>query len=242
MSNFIDLTGQRFGKLVVLKRSNNYIQPSGQQKTQWLCKCDCGNEVIVRGHSLKHGDTKSCGCLNSKKVIERNKNNNKKNIYDLSGEYGIGYTFKGEEFYFDLEDYDKIKNYYWQITKKGYVVSSKNELHERVNQHRIIMNCPEGLEVDHIHSDKKNDNRKSNLRICIHMENSMNRSIRTDNKSGVTGVIKEGDKWVAMITSYGKKRKKRFSNFLDAVNQRKEWEEQFFLEFGYDNSQKKEVI
>ena len=35
----------------------------------------------------------------------------KYNTYDLSGEYGIGYTSKGEEFYFDLDDYDKIKDY-----------------------------------------------------------------------------------------------------------------------------------
>lgn len=34
------------------------------------------------------------------------------NTYDLSGEYGIGYTTKGEEFWFDLEDYDKIKSIY----------------------------------------------------------------------------------------------------------------------------------
>ena len=37
----------------------------------------------------------------------------KTNKYDLSGEYGIGYDSNGQKFYFDLEDYDKIKNYCW---------------------------------------------------------------------------------------------------------------------------------
>ena len=45
----------------------------------------------------------------------------KYNTYDLTGEYGIGYTSKDEEFYFDLEDYDKIKDYCWRITMQGYV-------------------------------------------------------------------------------------------------------------------------
>ena len=48
------------------------------------------------------------------------------NVYDLSGEYGIGYTLKGEEFYFDLEDYDKIKDYCWHINKKYVCTKYKN--------------------------------------------------------------------------------------------------------------------
>lgn len=54
---FIDLTGQRFGKLVVLERDNT------SKRTKWKCKCDCGNEVIVDAAHLKDGHTKSCGCL-----------------------------------------------------------------------------------------------------------------------------------------------------------------------------------
>lgn len=57
----IDLTGQKFGKLTVLKL--DHIEKS---KKYWLCKCDCGKEKIVNGYSLKRGDTKSCGCLRKK--------------------------------------------------------------------------------------------------------------------------------------------------------------------------------
>lgn len=52
MGKFIDLTGQRFGRLVVVERAENYTSPNGQQQTQWLCKCDCGNSIIISQTSL----------------------------------------------------------------------------------------------------------------------------------------------------------------------------------------------
>ena len=58
MGKLIDLTGQRFGRLVVLARAENK-----GSKVQWLCKCDCGGSIIVRGCQLKNGGTRSCGCL-----------------------------------------------------------------------------------------------------------------------------------------------------------------------------------
>ena len=107
--------------------------------------------------------TKSCGCF-------------WKNTYDLSGEYGIGYTNKGEEFYFDLEDYDKIKDYTWYINNKGYVFSGKDE----ILMHRLVTNCPDNLIPDHIHGEKSTtDNRKSNLRIVNRSQNSMNVKIQS---------------------------------------------------------------
>jgi len=57
--NFINLTGQTFGRLVVLERANN----AKGQHTQWKCLCACGNIVIVSSANLKVGNTKSCGCL-----------------------------------------------------------------------------------------------------------------------------------------------------------------------------------
>ena len=47
----------------------------------------------------------------------------KHNKYDLSGEYGIVYTSNGEEYWFDKEDYDKIKDYYWRKDPHGYLRS-----------------------------------------------------------------------------------------------------------------------
>ena len=59
----IDLTGQRFGRLVVLREIENYISASGEKRRQWECQCDCGNIVTVLQTSLRKGATKSCGCL-----------------------------------------------------------------------------------------------------------------------------------------------------------------------------------
>ena len=55
-----DLTGRRFGKLVVIEYSGKH--PSGTHHL-YLCQCDCGNQAIKSAVSLKNGDTKSCGCL-----------------------------------------------------------------------------------------------------------------------------------------------------------------------------------
>ena len=59
-----NLTGQRFGKLIVLDRVG-----TKNKNTTWLCQCDCGNKVIVRKDHLKSGNTQSCGCLNQEKVV-----------------------------------------------------------------------------------------------------------------------------------------------------------------------------
>lgn len=68
MSRCIDITGQRFGRLVVIQRVEN--SSGGQAK--WMCKCDCGNEVIVLGATLRSGHTKSCGCYKSDATAKRN--------------------------------------------------------------------------------------------------------------------------------------------------------------------------
>ena len=245
MSKLKDLTGKKFGRLTVLERVENCISSKEKNITKWKCKCDCDNEkiIIVSSSNLTSGNTKSCGCLRKEEFSKRKK---KYNTYDLSGEYGIGYTSKGEEFYFDLEDYDKIKNYCWRIDDNGYVMTDIRENGVRcvVGIHRIITDCPNDLMPDHIggrHS--KNDNRKSNLRIVTKQQNTMNVPIRKNNVSGVTGVSfnRNWNKWVAQIVFNGENHQKGFDNFEDAVNQRKEWENQYFGEYSYDNSQN-EVI
>jgi len=72
--NFQNLTGKRFGRLVVIERKVN----SKDGKANWKCVCDCGKIIITKGKYLKSGETKSCGCLNIDKIIERNKSNKKR--------------------------------------------------------------------------------------------------------------------------------------------------------------------
>jgi hypothetical protein len=63
-SNLIDLVGQKFGKLTVIKRSGTHYSPSGASTPIWLCQCDCGNQIEIMGSSLRSG-TSSCGCISS---------------------------------------------------------------------------------------------------------------------------------------------------------------------------------
>lgn len=75
----VDLTGQTFERLTVIKRVDDYISPSGYHSVQWLCKCKCGNNTIVTSENLKSGNTKSCGCYSKESLIERNTSHNASN-------------------------------------------------------------------------------------------------------------------------------------------------------------------
>lgn len=232
-----DLTGQKFGKLIVLRQVGDYTTPQGKCQSQWLCKCDCGNEIVVRGYSLtrKRNSTQSCGCIQKEVASKILK---KYNTYDLSGEYGIGYTSKKEPFYFDLEDYEKIKDYCWFIDDRGYVVTHTLNNKSTIGMHKLLF--PDSQYVDHI-KHVNHDNRKSQLRTCTNQQNSMNKSLQNNNKSGVTGVYwsNSKNKWIAQI-HLNKKHIHLgcFTNFDDAVKIRKEAEEKYFGEYSYDNSMK----
>ena len=73
MANKIDMTGLRFGRLVVIEQADDIIEASGRHRTAWRCLCDCGKDVIVRGECLrsKSSPTRSCGCLShDQKVLQ----------------------------------------------------------------------------------------------------------------------------------------------------------------------------
>lgn len=61
---YLDLTGQRFGRLVAVEFSGQV----GRRKTQWVCQCDCGNKIIVDTCHLRSGHSKSCGCISTERI------------------------------------------------------------------------------------------------------------------------------------------------------------------------------
>lgn len=65
MGKFIDLTGKRFGRLLVLYRVANL-----GKRVRYMCLCDCGNMVIVHADALRSGNTQSCGCLQRERTAE----------------------------------------------------------------------------------------------------------------------------------------------------------------------------
>lgn len=244
-----DLTGHIYGRLTVLEQTEDYVSPDGRHHCVWLCQCSCENKTVlpVRGTQLRSGNTQSCGCLQKERIKESNKINKKKyNKYDLSGEYGIGYTSKGEEFYFDLEDYDKIKDYSWTINPQGYVWGKRlNGSNSNVMIHRIIMNVDNisyyKIMVDHIHGETtRNDNRKTNLRLATNSQNCINIPLKSNNTSGCAGVTwdKRIQKWHARITfEHNEIHLGFYTDKEDAIVARKEAENKYFGEWSYDNSQ-----
>ena len=64
-----DLTGQSFGKLTVIQS----LETGSRGGIKWLCKCECGNEIVSRQKGLTSGNNKSCGCLRTESLIARNK-------------------------------------------------------------------------------------------------------------------------------------------------------------------------
>ena len=162
--------------------------------------------------------------------------------YDLTGDYGIGYTAQGDVFYFDKEDYDIIKNLPWHKTQTNYMSA-----HVRINgkrpfilMHRLIMNAPQGLFVDHIGgNDTRNDNRHCNLRLATCSQNVVNSVLSKRNTSGIRGVRFRYNKWYAQITKDGKQIELgAFNTVQEATKARHDAELEYFGEFSYDKSQK----
>lgn len=67
MGKIIDLTGQRFGNLMVLE----FAQYDKYNRASWSCLCECGNNVVVASNNLRRGLTQSCGCMRNKRTSER---------------------------------------------------------------------------------------------------------------------------------------------------------------------------
>lgn len=210
-----NLIGKRFGRLVVLYPKER--KPC--EKAYWICQCDCGKTTIVNDYKLKTGHTKSCGCLKYRQ-----------NRYEICGDITYGYTSKGVQFVFDTEDLPKIKDFYWN-TNCGYITTDKGF----TKLHRVIMDCPNDLVVDHINHDRK-DNRKQNLRICKQSENIKNQKLRNNNTSGCAGVRRYNyngrDCFIAQISVNGKKKTLGYYDTIDeAIQSRKEAEKVFYRDF-----------
>lgn len=81
MGQFIDLTGQRFGRWTAISRAEDHFTKSGVRITMWNCVCDCGTHKSVAMQSLKKGISTSCGCYakenKGRLLAERNRKNAK---------------------------------------------------------------------------------------------------------------------------------------------------------------------
>ena len=214
-----NLMGTKIGKLKI-------VQPLSPNSHRLMCECDCGNTTIYTAGELNTGRIQSCGhCPVNQYIFEK--------------DYVIGYTSKGDKFYFDLNDYKKVIKYQWRLHHSGYVVTSlprdKNGKRKILSLHSLIFNDEDNIKnikIDHINRNKC-DNRKSNLRKVNNSLNGFNINRQSNNTSGKTGVSynKNNNNYVSYIcVDYNKIYLGSFKNFEDAVNARKEAEIKYFGE------------
>ncbi len=94
----------------------------------------------------------------------------------------------------DAEDYSKVSKHKWALRSiKNSELKYAYNKHSKVWMHRMILNAPKGLLVDHINGNGL-DNRKTNLRLCTHSQNMQNRKIHKNNKTGYKGVYWDNEK------------------------------------------------
>lgn len=244
-----DMIGKKFNRLTVIEKSD--IKNKNGNRL-WKCICDCQLELpeeerkytyasksaLVRGiEGYKKGTIKSCGCLHREKASINGLKNKKTNKYDISHEYGIGWTSTDKEFYFDLEDYDLIKQYCWHEHQDGYLrtlyshyFDEDGKRHNKyIMMHQLVMNAKG---IDHIDGNPKN-NQKSNLRIVTHSENMKNMKLSENNTTGCKGVYHtKYNTWNARI-SYNNivYNLGTFKSYEGAYKARKEAEIKYYGEF-----------
>lgn len=164
----IDITGQRFERLVAVERHHQGIQG----RWHWLCKCDCGNSVVVLGTQLRNGNTKSCGCLKSDVVIQRNKDSSTHNLskhpaYNIHNNMidrcynpkNIGYHNYGGRGIKVCEEWKDITTFCCWMTDNNYV---KGLSIERKNNNGNY----EPLNCILIPKENQSKNRRSNYAIA----------------------------------------------------------------------------
>lgn len=233
MSKLIDLTGMVFGRLTVRERCEDYVGPCGAHMVQWICDCECGNTSKATTHDLRRKDknpTRSCGCLARELTSLRTKQYNE---YDLSGEYGVGKSGNTDDlFYFELSDFDKIKDIYWTVkSPNGTKVISGRDCKTNKDVYMHVLLGFQGC--DHIDRNELN-NLHSNLRPCSHQENCFNRKRKTKvSKTGFTGVYQtKNGKYLAKLTHSGVDVFcKVFNTFEEAKIARLQAEAKYFKEF-----------
>jgi hypothetical protein len=114
----------------------------------------------------------------------------------------------------DAEDAERVMQFKWFALNKGgwwYAGRQRREPRTIRGQpgksytlylHRFLLDAPDGTDVDHINGDGL-DNRRANLRICTHAENSYNARV-TRSRAGYKGVRADGTRWRAAIHQHGR--------------------------------------
>lgn len=194
MTRLIDLTGKTFYQWTVINRD----ETSATQGTMWNCQCICGSIKLVNGKNLRSGGSKSCGCIH-----QRSKELTKKQLHQL-----LAYNAKTGVFTWKVDRKKLVKagEIAGHRNKKGYIDITVDGFY--CPGHRLAWFYVHGAwptnEIDHIDGNRSN-NAIANLRDVSRTINQQNQKrARSNNKSsGVLGVSKDRNSWVARIRANG---------------------------------------
>ncbi len=204
MPKFIDRTGQRFNRLLVL----DCVGRNLLKKVIWRCLCDCGKETTVTAGSFVTGTTTSCGCYLKEKITKHGGSG--------KGSYNTWRAMMRRCYRPNDKDYPRYGG-------QGVIVCS--EWHEYM-AFAVCVGEPLGTEtLDRI--DPYGDYTPKNCRWATLPTQARNTRVRKTTESGVTGVLKvHNGKWMAKITA-GKKAfySKVFCTVAEAATARKELEQ-----------------
>jgi len=218
MPKLKDLTGQKFGKLTVMKRVEN----NKYRQSRWLCRCECGKECVTSQGTLKYGRTKSCGCLRSETSKTNGKDNYGKNIKNLIGmRFGLLTVIKEG----NRKNYNEQSMITWECkcdcgsyreVTSNHLISGQTKSCGCLVKETARVNQIRAVETQLYKGTKP----------CL-----LTSKLFNNNSSGYKGVEfrKTSGKWRARITFKGKGiYLGTYEKLEDAIQARKEAEEKYF--------------
>jgi len=212
----IDLTGQRFGRWTVIKKS----EPDKWRHSSWFCKCDCGNEKIVSQYNLKRKTSESCGCL----MRERTSKANKLDVTNKRFGKLIAIRDSGIK-------QDRTTKWICKCDCGNETIVSVSHLN---SGHTVSCGCFMKEEsAKRIYCNYKQMLEKKYGKSLVEGTSlpSLTSKIPSNNKSGVKGVYfnKQKNAWSSAIKFKGERKYLgTFQNKQDAINARKEAEDKYF--------------
>ena len=176
----LDLKDCKYGRLLVTNEA-----PNVNGRTAWECICDCGKKVVVTTHSLRRGNTKSCGCL-AKETASKN--------YTTHGAGYEPWIAQWRAMVRRTTNPKDVAYEHYVLTKKLTIdddfVANPWAFYEEIGEFP-----GKGYTIDRIDNEKGYI--KGNLRWVTQAENNMNKSLYKNNKSGTSGILwdKKRQQW-----------------------------------------------